>query len=44
VLAGSADFGVNKGRRNLLLDQARAVIAFDQQSDPAAGIDVPRPA
>src|ERR1700733_7547787 len=37
-------FGILQRGRNLLLGQPRAVIAFDQERDAAAFVDVPRPA
>src|ERR1700722_4954600 len=37
-------FGILQRGRDLLLGQPRAVIAFDQERDAAAFVDVPRPA
>src|SRR5271163_502462 len=44
VFRAFAGFGMRERGRDLLLVEPRAVIALDQQSDAAAGIDVPRPA
>jgi hypothetical protein len=35
---------ISQGSHDLLPRQPRAVIAFDQQSNPAAVVDMPRPA